>query len=180
MGQSRLLTRSLYPYAVILQTVPVIATAPIVVLIYRYSRTSIVIIAVLVSFFPVFSNTLAGLVSTDRDMLDLFRLRGVGRFKTLWKLRLPSALPHIATGLRISAGMSVIGAMVGEFLIGQGGRRGGLGVAIIISQAQLKTARLFAEAAMATLLGIVVFLAVGGASKLALRNWHESAVPTEE
>src|SRR5688572_17681326 len=122
LSQSRLLTRSLYPYAVILQTVPIIATAPIIVLQFKYGRTSIVIISMLVSIFPVFSNTLSGLSSTDKNHLDLFRLHHSGRVKTLFKLRFPAALPSIAAGLRISAGMSVIGATVGEFLVGQGGR----------------------------------------------------------
>jgi NitT/TauT family transport system permease protein len=176
LSQSRLLTRTLYPYAVILQTVPIIATAPIIVLQFHYGRTSIVIISMLVSIFPVFSNTLAGLASTDKNHLDLFRLHHSGRFSTLMKLRFPAAMPNIAAGLRISAGMSVIGATVGEFLVGQGGAKGGLGIAIIVSQAQLKTALLFAEAAAATLLGVVVFSMTNAISNRALRNWHESAL----
>jgi len=180
LSQSRLLTRSLYPYAVILQTVPIIATAPIIVLTFHYGRTSIVIISMLVSIFPVFSNTLAGLASTDKNHLDLFRLHHSGRLTTLLKLRFPAAMPSIAAGLRISAGMSVIGATVGEFLVGQGGARGGLGIAIIVSQAQLKTALLFAEAAAATLLGVMVFTVVNVVTNLALRNWHESALGERE
>lgn len=176
LSQSRLLTRSLYPYAVILQTVPIIATAPIIVLQFKYGRTSIVIISMLVSIFPVFSNTLSGLSSTDKNQLDLFRLHHSGRMKTLFKLRFPAALPSIAAGLRISAGMSVIGATVGEFLVGQGGAKGGLGIAIIVSQAQLKTALLFAEAGAATLLGVTVFTVTNVITNRALRNWHESAL----
>jgi ABC-type proline/glycine betaine transport system permease subunit len=160
--------------------VPIIATAPIIVLQFKYGRTSIVIISMLVSIFPVFSNTLAGLASTDRNQLDLFRLNHSGRLKTLFKLRFPAAMPNIAAGLRISAGMSVIGATVGEFLVGQGGARGGLGIAIIVSQAQLKTALLFAEAGAATLLGVTVFVATNAITNRALRNWHESALREEE
>ena len=180
LSQSRLLTRSLYPFAVILQTVPIIATAPIIVLQFRYGRTSIVIISMLVSIFPVFSNTLSGLSSTDKNHLDLFRLHHSGRLKTLFKLRFPAAMPNIAAGLRISAGMSVIGATVGEFLVGQGGPKGGLGIAIIASQAQLKTALLFAEAGAATLLGVTVFSLTNVISNRALRNWHESALGEAE
>ena len=180
LSQSRLLTRSLYPFAVILQTVPIIATAPIIVLQFHYGRTSIVIISMLVSIFPVFSNTLSGLSSTDKNHLDLFRLHHSGRISTLFKLRFPAAMPNIAAGLRISAGMSVIGATVGEFLVGQGGAKGGLGIAIIVSQAQLKTALLFAEAAAATLLGVTVFSVTNAISNRALRNWHESALGEAE
>ena len=180
LSQSRLLTRTLYPYAVILQTVPIIATAPIIVLQFHYGRTSIVIISMLVSIFPVFSNTLAGLSSTDKNHLDLFRLHHSGRLSTLVKLQFPAAMPNIAAGLRISAGMSVIGATVGEFLVGQGGAKGGLGIAIIVSQAQLKTALLFAEAAAATLLGVTVFAVTNAVTNRALRNWHESALGEAE
>jgi NitT/TauT family transport system permease protein len=180
LSQSRLLTRSLYPFAVILQTVPIIATAPIIVLQFKYGRTSIVIISMLVSIFPVFSNTLAGLSSTDKNHLDLFRLHHSGRLKTLFKLRFPAAMPNIAAGLRISAGMSVIGATVGEFLVGQGGEKGGLGIAIIVAQAQLKTALLFAEAGAATLLGVTVFTVTNIISNRVLRNWHESALSESE
>lgn len=176
LSQSRLLTRSIYPYAVILQTVPILAVAPIILLWFSYGRTSIVIIAVMISFFPIFSNTLAGLASTDQNQLDLCRLHRVGRLRTLFTLRFPSATPSIAAGLRISAGMAVIGSLVGEYLVGQGGARGGLGVAIIVSQAQLRTALLFAEAALATILGLFVFFVVDTVASRALRNWHESAI----
>jgi NitT/TauT family transport system permease protein len=180
LSQSRLLTRSLYPYAVILQTIPILATAPIIVLWFKYGHTSIMVISTIIAFFPIFSNTLHGLTSTDRNHVDLFRLRRVGRLKTLLSLRVPSALPNIGAGLRVSAGMSVTGATVGEFLVGSGGAKGGLGIAIVVSQARLQTALLYAEAAMATLLGIAMFLTVNALTHLALRNWHESALTPED
>jgi NitT/TauT family transport system permease protein len=170
----------LYPYAVVLQVVPVVAVAPIIVLWFSFSTTSIVVVAFMIAVFPMLNNTLLGLRSTDRNQLDLFRLHKAGAWKTYIKLRMPSAMPHIIAGARISAGLAVIGAIVGEFFIGQGGSQGGLGVQITYAQAQLQTSLLFAEVAVATFLGVLFFLVVTAVGHLYLRNWHESVVAVED
>jgi len=176
LSQSKLLERSIYPYAVLLQTVPVVAIAPLIVLWFGYNDLSVVIISLIMSLFPIVNNTLLGLRSTSRNLTELFTLHKAGRFTAFRKLRLPAALPHIIAGLRISAGLSVIGAIVGEFIIGSGNAQGGLGVQIVFAQGRMYTALLFAEVIAATLLGFFFFLVVSSIGRMLLKNWHESAL----
>ncbi|GGX88959.1 ABC transporter permease [Pseudoduganella dura] len=174
MSQARLLERCLYPYAVLLQTVPVVAVAPLIVLWSGYNERSVVLIALIMALFPIVNNTLLGLRSTPVQLLELFALHRTGRWRTFIRLRLPAALPHTLAGLRISAGLSVIGAIVGEFIIGAGNAAGGLGVQIVFAQGRMDTALLFAEVIAATMLGFALFAAASGAGRLLLRHWHES------
>lgn len=176
MSQAKVLERSLYPYAVMLQTVPVVAVAPVIVLWFGYNQRSVIVIAFMIAVFPILNNTLLGLLSTDRNQVDLFRLHRAGRVSQFRKLRLPNALPHIFAGLRVSAGLSVIGAIVGEFIIGSGGSEGGLGVKVIYAQGKLDTNLLFAEVFAATMLGFLFFVLVSYVGNLLLRSWHESAL----
>lgn len=175
LSQSRLLERSIYPYAVLLQTVPVVAVAPLIVLWFGYDDLSVIIISMIMSLFPIINNTLLGLRSTSRNLVELFEMHKTNRLVFFCKLRFPGALPHIIGGLRISAGLSVIGAIVGEFIIGSGNSQGGLGVQIIFAQGRMYTALLFAEVISATVLGFLFFAVVSGAGNLLLKNWHESA-----
>lgn len=175
MSQARLLERCLYPYAILLQTVPVVAVAPLIVLWSGYNERSVVLIALIMALFPIVNNTLLGLRSTPHQLLELFALHRVGRWRTFIHLRLPAALPHTLAGLRISAGLSVIGAIVGEFIIGSGNADGGLGVQIVFAQGRMDTALLFAEVIAATSLGFTLFAVVSGVGRLLLRHWHESA-----
>lgn len=176
LSQSKLLERSIYPYAVLLQTVPVVAVAPLIVLWFGYNDLSVVIISLIMSLFPIVNNTLLGLRSTSRNLTELFALHNRSRFTAFWKLQLPGALPHIIGGLRISAGLSVIGAIVGEFIIGSGNAQGGLGVQIVFAQGRMYTALLFAEVIAATLLGFLFFMVVSAIGNRLLKNWHESAL----
>jgi NitT/TauT family transport system permease protein len=176
MSQSRILERSLYPYAVLLQTVPVVAIAPLIVLWFGYNDQSVVIVSLIMSLFPIVNNTLLGLRSTSRNLTELFALHKASRNVSFRKLQLPGALPHIIAGLRISAGLSVIGAIVGEFIIGSGNAQGGLGVQIVFAQGRMYTALLFAEVIAATLLGFLFFSLVSSVGSVLLKNWHESAV----
>ena len=176
LSQSRILERSIYPYAVLLQTVPVVAVAPLIVLWFGYNDFSVIIISLIMSLFPIVNNTLLGLRSASRNLIELFSLHNTNRLTAFWKLQLPGALPHIFAGLRISAGLSVIGAIVGEFIIGSGNSQGGLGVQIVFAQGRMYTALLFAEVIAATLLGFLFFMIVSAIGRALLRNWHESAV----
>jgi NitT/TauT family transport system permease protein len=176
MSQAKVLERSLYPYAVMLQTVPIVAVAPVIVLWFGYNQKSVIVVAFMIAVFPILNNTLLGLLSTDRNHVDLFRLHKASRVSQFLKLRLPNALPHIFAGLRVSAGLSVVGAIVGEFIIGSGGSEGGLGVKVIYAQGKLDTNLLFAEVVAATLLGFLFFVLVSYVGNLLLRNWHESAL----
>jgi NitT/TauT family transport system permease protein len=176
MSQAKALERSLYPYAVMLQTVPIVAVAPVIVLWFGYNQKSVIVVAFMIAVFPILNNTLLGLLSTDRNHVDLFRLHKANRVRQFRKLRLPNALPNIFAGLRVSAGLAVVGAIVGEFIIGSGGSEGGLGVKVIYAQGKLDTNLLFAEVVAATLLGFLFFVLVSYVGNLLLHNWHESAL----
>lgn len=179
MAQSRVLERSLYPYAILLQTVPIIAVAPIIVVWLGAGTRAIVAISFIIAVFPVISNTTLGLISTDHNLLNLLELYGTSRWQQLLKLRLPHALPHILGGLKISGGLAVIGAIVGEFVAGIGGLQGGLGYLITVAARQLEMDHLFGAATLSCLMGIAVFFGISGVSHLLLRHWHESAVIRE-
>jgi NitT/TauT family transport system permease protein len=169
LAASPWIQRAFYPYAIFFQIVPIVAIAPLLVIWFGYGQRAVVAAAAVVSIFPVIANTLAGLLSVDPNLSDLFRLHGASRAATLWKLRLPWALPYLLTGLRIAAGLAVIGAIVGEFVGG-----GGLGVVVLGAMRQQRTDLVFAAVAYASLLGLALFAAVGLASRLALRHWHAS------
>jgi NitT/TauT family transport system permease protein len=161
--------RAFYPYAVFFQTVPIIAIAPLLVIWIGFGTPTVVTSAFIVSVFPVIANTLSGLLSTDPALRDLFRLYGASPATTLFKLRLPYALPSILTGLRVAAGLAVIGAIVGEFITG-----GGIGGVIDISRTQQRVDKIFAGLLLASLLGITLFGLINLISYLTLRNWHAS------
>jgi NitT/TauT family transport system permease protein len=168
LSSSRRVERAIYPYAVFSQTVPLVAIAPLLVIWFGWDQTALAS-AVIVSIFPVIANTLAGLRSTDQSLLDLFRLYGSRPMDTLFKLRLPAATPQIFTGLRVAGGLSVIGAIVGEFITGQG-----LGGSIAVARQLQRVDLIFAGILLASLLGLLLFGAVNLAAWLALRRWHAS------
>jgi NitT/TauT family transport system permease protein len=169
LSSSRLVERAFYPYAIFFQIVPIVAIAPLLVIWFGYGPRAVVAAAFIVSVFPVIANTLAGLRSVDPALRDLFRLYGASRRAGLLKLALPWALPSLLTGLRIAAGLAVIGAIVGEFVGG-----GGLGVVVLEAMRQQRTDLVFAAIGHASLLGLLLFAGVNLASRLALRRWHAS------
>ena len=169
LSSARWVQRAFYPYAVFFQTVPIIAIAPLLVVWIGYGLRTVAVSAFIVSVFPVVASTLAGLLSTEPALRDLFRLYGAGPLDTMLKLRLPSALPSILTGLRVAAGLAVIGAIVGEFIAG-----GGLGGVIDVALTQQRVDKVFAGVLLASALGLTLFLAVNLISRLALRHWHAS------
>ena len=176
MSQSKILERSFYPYAILLQTLPAVAVAPLIVLWFGFDMQSVVVISLIISLFPIINNTLLGLKSTSINLVELFQMHNSSRFINFFKLRLPAAIPHIIAGLRISAGLSVIGAIVGEFIIGSGSEGGGLGVMVIYAQADLQTALVIALILTATLLGFVFFMSVTSLGHYLLKHWHESEI----
>jgi NitT/TauT family transport system permease protein len=175
LSTSRALERALYPYTVFLQTVPIVAIAPLLVLWFGAGGRAVTVAAFVVSVFPVIANTLAGVRSVEPALRDLFRLYGATRAATLVKLELPWALPSLITGLRVAAGLAVIGAIVGEFVAGFSESGAGLGILILASYRQLRTDLLFAAVLFASGLGLVLFGAVNAAGYLLLRRWHPSA-----
>jgi NitT/TauT family transport system permease protein len=175
-SQSALIRRSVFPYAIFLQTVPIVAVAPLIILWWGTGLRSVVIVAFIVSLFPVVTNATAGLTAIDPDLVDLFRLHGASRWQTLMKLRLPSSVPAIVTGAKTSSGLAVIGTIVGEFFVGyDASERFGLGYLIQQSSDQLKTDLMFCAVLLSTLLGLFVFLAVSGAGATILRRWDAGA-----
>jgi len=176
LSLSKTLEKSFYPYTIILQTLPIVAVAPIIVIWFGAGMDAIVIISFLISFFPILTNTLIGLNSTDQHMKNLFYLYNASKMQTIWKLRFPAALPYIMGGFKISCSSAVVGAIVGEYIAGIGGGRGGLGYGITVAAARLQTPYLFACGLSASMLGIVFFLIINTISKRLLRSWHESAM----
>ncbi|NQX67460.1 MULTISPECIES: ABC transporter permease [Paenibacillus] len=174
LASSKWIEKSVYPYAIILQTIPIVAVAPLIVIWFDAGVNAIVIITFLIGFFPMLSNTLIGLNSTDQNMSNLFYLYNANAFQTMWKLRIPAALPYIVAGLKISCTLSVVGAIVGEYIAGIGGGQGGLGYAITYAAARLKTPYLFACGLSASALGICFFLLINAFAKWLLSSWHES------
>ncbi|MFC5452046.1 ABC transporter permease [Paenibacillus aestuarii] len=174
LAMSKWIEKGVYPYAIILQTIPIVAIAPLIVIWFDAGMNAIVIIAFLIGFFPMLSNTLIGLNSTDQNMSNLFYLYNANSLQTMWKLRIPAALPYIVAGLKISCTLSVVGAIVGEYIAGIGGGNGGLGYAITYAAARLKTPYLFACGLSASALGILFFLLVNAFAKWMLSSWHES------
>jgi NitT/TauT family transport system permease protein len=185
-AQSKWIERSFFPYAVILQTTPIVAIAPLIILWVRQmvpgessTFVSLVICAWIVAFFPILSNTTLGLNSADHNLINLFQLYRASRWQTLLYLRLPSALPYFLGGLRISGGLALIGAVVAEFVAGTGGTQSGIAYQILISSFNLQIPRMFAALLMTTVLGIIIFVVLTLLSDVLLRHWHESAVKRE-
>ena len=174
LSASTLLRRAIYPYTIFFQTVPIIAIAPMLLFWIGVGISSVVVCAIVVCVFPVIANTLAGMRSTDPALEDLFTLYGAGSLERLWKLRLPSALPAIFTGLRVAAGLAVIGAVVAEFVVGQIIGPVGLGVRIVGDAKNAHTANAFACIILASVLGLALLGVVNLASHLALQRWHAS------
>ena len=177
--QSRALEVSLFPYAVLLQVTPIVAIAPLIIILVKNTHIALTICATLVALFPMISNTTIGLRSVDQGLLNLFRMNRAGRLQTLVRLRIPSALPYFFGGLRISSGLALIGAVVAEFVAGTGGRSSGLAYEILQSGFQLDIPRMFAALLLIAVAGVVLFAVMAGLTKLALGGWHESEMAAE-
>lgn len=175
LSVSRRLRRGLFPFLMALQMTPIIVVAPILLLWFGASLTSTVLVTFLVSFFPLVVNTTQGLISTDERLVELFKMSRASRWQEILLLRVPAALPYFFTGLRISAVLAPIGAVVGDFFAGSSaGGVGGLGFRTVIYSAQLKTPALFATAGICCLLGFVLVSIVNVAAWYCLHHWHDS------
>ncbi|WP_082803718.1 ABC transporter permease [Anabaena sp. 4-3] len=178
--QSKWIERSLFPYAVILQTTPIVAIAPLIILWLKNNTfAALVVCAWIVAFFPIVSNTTLGLKSVDRNLLNLFQLYKASPWQTLIYLRLPSAMPYFLGGLKISGGLALIGAVVAEFVAGTGGAKSGIAYQILISSYNLQIPRMFAALSLTTGLGVLIFIGLSSLSEFILRKWHDSAVNYE-
>src|ERR1700761_6319151 len=178
---SRIVELALYPYAVILQVTPVIAVAPLIVIWVGYDNieAALLILAWIVAFFPILANTTLGLRSADHNLIDLFKLYGASRWQILTRLQLPGALPYLMSALKVSGGLSLIGAIVAEFAAGSGTDTG-IGWTITEAGRNLHIATLFAALALLSILGIAIFFALSALEWLVLHRWHDSAVRQEQ
>jgi NitT/TauT family transport system permease protein len=180
-AQSRWVRKMLYPYTILLQTVPIVAIAPLILMWVGPGVFSVGLIAFIICLAPIIANTTQGLISVDRNLVDLFLMNNASRAQVLLKLRLPHALPSLFTGIRISSGIAVIGAITGELFAGSVRVGvGGIGYAIQYANSQLETDYLFALVAAATVLGFVFFFTVMFLEWYFLHAWHESARTVDE
>ena len=180
-AQSRWIRRMFFPYTILLQTVPIVAVAPLILMWVGPGLLSVTLIAFIICLAPIIANTTQGLISVDRNMIDLFVMNNASQAQILLKLRLPHAMPALFTGVRISSGIAVIGAITAELFAGSARVGvGGIGYAIQYASAQLQTDYLFALVAAATALGFAFFFVVMFFEWYFLHQWHESALTAEE
>ncbi|WP_181701443.1 ABC transporter permease [Chthonobacter albigriseus] len=179
MTQSKIFELALFPYAVILQVTPIVAIAPLIIIYAPSTQSAVLLCAFIVTFFPILSNTVAGLKSVDHNLLNLFELYGASRWQTLFLLKIPAAQPYFFAGLRIGGGLALIAAVVAEFAAGSAGAGSGLAFRILESQYRLNISRLFAGLIMLSATGVVIYWLASLVSYLALRRWHESALNRE-
>lgn len=176
MSQSAKIERAIFPYQVMLQAIPILALVPLIGFWFGYSTMPRVIVCVLIALFPIIVNTLFGLQSAERGMHELFTLQHASRLTRLRKLMFPAGLPAIFAGLRISAGLSVIGAIVGDFFFGQG--TPGLGQVLKRATSNNESELLFAAVVVSCAFGVAVFLFFGWLSKRVTGRWHDTTTAT--
>lgn len=172
MSQTKLIERAIFPYMVMLQAIPILAIVPLIGFWWGYGTKSRIAVCVIISLFPIIVNTLFGLQSAERGKHDLFTLHGASRVTRLRKLMFPAAMPAIFAGLRISAGLSVIGAIVGDYFFGQGDV--GIGQLLKRYSSRLEGEELLAAVIMSSALGVTVFLLFGWLQNRAIGRWYDS------
>lgn len=173
MSQARKIERAIFPFMVTLQAIPILAIVPLISFWWGTGQRSRVIVCVIIALFPIIVNTLFGLQSAEQGMHDLFTLHHASRITRLRKLMFPAALPAVFAGLRISAGLSVIGAIVGDFFFG----RGDVGIGQLLRRYanQLMGEELFAAVLLSSALGVTVFLTFGWLQNVAIGKWHQTS-----
>jgi len=176
---SKILERSMMPITVVLQVTPIIAIAPLISIWVDSSEMATLICAFLVAFFPLLTNTITGLKSTEKNHLDLMRLYRANKLELMRFVVLPNALPYFLSGLKISTGLALIGAIVGEFVIGPISGHSGLAYRIIESGYQLEIPKMFSSVFLISIMGIVLYNVVRLLSYYILKNWHSSYSHTD-
>lgn len=170
MSASRLAQAAIQPWAVVLQVTPLPAIAPLIIIWVGDPFVALVVCATIVAFFPLFANTAAGLASAPPELNDLFRLYGANRWRTMALLRLPAALPYFLTGLRISGGLALVGAVVAELVAGSGGFASGLAYRILEASFRLEIPRMFAALVLLAVAGILINFGLGALGQFILRR----------
>ena len=173
MSQAITVEKALFPFLVTLQAIPILAIVPLISFWWGTGQTSRVVVCIIISLFPIIVNTLFGLQSAERGMHDLFTLHHASRLTRLRKLMFPAALPAMFAGLRISAGLSVIGAIVGDFFFGRG--EVGLGQLIKRFASRLQGEELLTSVILSSVLGVGVFLLFTWIQNKAIGKWSDRA-----
>lgn len=163
------LERAAFPWAIVLQTVPIVAIAPLLTIWFGFTLAPKVVIAAIICFFPVLVNTTRGLRSISGQALELMHVLSASRASIFWRLRVPSSLPYVFAGLRVAATLSVIGAIVAEFT----GSDRGIGYVIVQAAYRIDTRLMFAGIALSSVGGILFFNLIGWIEKAALR-WPDA------
>ena len=163
----RTLERAIYPFVIASQTIPVIAIAPILLIWFGYGLLPKVIVVALICFFPIVVNMVDGLRSVDPEMVNLLRAMGASRWQIFLKAQVPSSLPFLLSGTKVAIAVSVIGAVIGEWV----GASAGLGYFMVRSASQFQTARVFAAIVVLSAMGIILFELLA-LSERYLIPWH--------
>jgi NitT/TauT family transport system permease protein len=174
--QSKTLETALFPYAVLLQVTPIVAIAPLLIIWIRNTTAALVVCSTLVAIFPIISNTTLGLRSVSPNLLAYFKLHNASRLQILFRLRIPSSLPYFFAALKIACGLSLVGAVVAEFVAGTGGNQTGLAYQILQSGYQLNIPRMFAALTLISGTGVTLFMIMVLLSKCVIGHWHESEI----
>jgi NitT/TauT family transport system permease protein len=172
MSQAKWIERIIYPYAVVIQVIPILAIVPLIGLWFGYGMMSRTLVCVLIAAFPIITNTHFGIRSVDRGLHELFSLSRASRWDRLVKLELRAALPAILTGVRTASGLVVVGAIIGDMFFAKG--QPGIGTLLDVYRGRLQSDDLIAAIVLASIFGVAVFGAMGIVSKLAVGDWHES------
>jgi len=173
---SRWVELSLFPFAIVLQVTPIIAIAPLIIIFIPSTTAALLLVAFIVAFFPILSNTVIGLRSVDLNLRDLFALYRANRWQTLRHLLAPAAMPYFIAGLKVAGGLALIGAVVAEFTAGAAGRETGLASRILEASFRTEIPKMFAALVLVSLTGIGIFLIFNLIAKLVLGKWHESEI----
>lgn len=171
---SRWVELSLFPFAVVLQVTPIVAIAPLILIFVDSTTAALLLCAWIVAFFPILANTVVGLRSADAGLRDLFRLYRATRWQTLALLLVPSALPYFLAGLRVAAGLALIGAVVAEFTAGAAGRETGLASRILEASFRTEIPKMFAALVLVSATGIALYALMLLLSRWLLGRWHDS------
>ncbi|HEX4509149.1 MAG TPA: ABC transporter permease [Burkholderiaceae bacterium] len=171
---SRTAERALAPFAVVLQVTPIVAIAPLIMIVTDSPLATVLACAWIVAFFPILANTLTGLRSADANLRDFFVLHRASRWQTLRRLLVPAALPAFMTGLRVAGGLALIGEVVAEFVAGAAGRDTGLASRILEAAFRTQIPRMFAALTLVALTGVAIYLGTARLSRALLGRWHES------
>jgi NitT/TauT family transport system permease protein len=173
---SRRLEVALFPIAVVLQVTPIVAIAPLILIYVASTTAALLLCAWVVAFFPILSNTVLGLRAADPNLRDLFRLYGATPWQRLRLLLVPSALPYFIAGLKISGGLSLIGAVTAEMVAGVAGRETGLASRILEASFRSETPKMFAALALLMFTGVLIFWSFNALSRALIGRWHASEI----